>query len=51
MSELDDPDTAAWVVTALTAGIGMKESTGLPMPDADRLNGAILAAVNGLSTT
>ena len=48
MSELTDPDTAAWVVTALTAGVGMKESTGLPMPDADRLTAAILAALNGL---
>jgi AcrR family transcriptional regulator len=50
MHELADPDTAAWLVTALTAGIGMKESTGLPMPTADRLNSAIWAAVNGLSS-
>jgi AcrR family transcriptional regulator len=48
MSELADPDTAAWVVAALTAGVGMKESTGLPVPDADRLTTAILAALNGL---
>ena len=48
MSEVADPDAAAWVVAALTAGIGMKESTGLPVPDADRLTAAILAAVNGL---
>ena len=48
MSELADPDTAAWVVTALTAGVGMKESTGLPVPDAGRLTTAILAALNGL---
>lgn len=48
MSELADPDTAAWVVTALTAGVGMKESTGLPVPDAGRLTTAILAVLNGL---
>ncbi len=48
MSELADPDTAAWVVTALTAGIGMKESTGLPFPEASKLTAAILAALNGL---
>jgi len=50
MSELADPDTAAWVVTALTAGVGMKESTGLPLPDGDRLTAAILAALNGLTS-
>ena len=48
MSDLADPDTAAWVVAALTAGVGMKESTGLPMPDTDRLTASILAALNGL---
>ena len=48
MSDLADPDTAAWVVTALTAGVGMRESTGLPMPDPDRLTVAILAALDGL---
>ena len=48
MSELADPDAAAWVVTALTAGVGMKESTGLPLPDAGRLTAAIFAALNGL---
>ena len=48
MSELADPDTAAWVVTALTAGVGMKEATGLPMPEAGRLTTAISAALNGL---
>jgi AcrR family transcriptional regulator len=50
MCELADPDTAAWVVTALTAGVGMKESTGLPLPDAARLTTAILAALSGLTS-
>jgi AcrR family transcriptional regulator len=48
MSDVADPDAAAWVVTALTAGIGMKESTGLPLPDADRLTAAFVAALSGL---
>lgn len=48
-TELADPDTAAWVVTALTAGIGMKESTGLPVPNADQLTATILAAINGFT--
>jgi AcrR family transcriptional regulator len=48
METAGDPDTAAWLVSALTAGIGMKESTGLPLPDADRLGGAVLAALNGV---
>jgi len=44
-----DPDTAAWVVTALTAGVGMKESTGLPLPEESRLTTAISAALKGLT--
>jgi AcrR family transcriptional regulator len=48
MSELADPDAAAWVVTALTAGVGMKESIGLPLPEAKRLTSAIMAALDGL---
>jgi hypothetical protein len=48
MSDVADPDAAAWVVTALTAGVGMKESTGLPLPDPGRLTAAILAALDGL---
>ena len=48
MSELADPDTAAWVLAALSAGIGTKEATGLPMPDATRLSTTVLAAVDGL---
>jgi AcrR family transcriptional regulator len=49
MSEVRDPDTAAWFVGALTAGIGMKEATGLPLPDADRLGAAIFAALRGIT--
>lgn len=48
MAELRDPETAAWLVAALTGGIGMKESSRLPLPDADRLRAAILGALGGL---
>lgn len=50
MSGVANPDAAAWVVTALTAGVGMKESTGLPLPDAGRLTAAIMAALEGLTS-
>jgi AcrR family transcriptional regulator len=48
MSDLADPDTAAWVLAALNAGIGAKEATEMPLPDADRLTASVWAAVNGL---
>lgn len=48
MFEVADPDTAAWVVSALTAGVGMKESTGLPLPRAKRLTAAMMAVLHGL---
>jgi AcrR family transcriptional regulator len=48
MSDVRDPDTAAWLVGVLTAGIGSKESTGLPLPDTDRLHAALLAVVRAL---
>ena len=41
MAEARDPDTAAWLVEALSQGIGIKESSGLPLPDADRLHDTI----------
>jgi AcrR family transcriptional regulator len=48
MSDTRDPDTAAWLVAVLTAGIGSKESAGLPLPDADRLHATLLAVVRAL---
>lgn len=48
MSGARDPDTAAWLVGVLTAGIGMKESTGPPSPDAERVRAALLRVVRGL---
>lgn len=48
MPGLADPDTSAWVLAALSAGIGMKEASGVALPDADALTATIWAAVEGL---
>ena len=48
MSDLDDPDAAAWLVPVITGGIGMKEAAGLPRPDDARLRAAFLAMMQGL---
>ena len=48
LAETRDPDTAAWLVAAFAGGIGMKEASGLPLPDADRLGAVILGALQGL---
>jgi AcrR family transcriptional regulator len=37
MAALRDPEAAAWLVSVLTGGIGMKEAAGLPRPDNERL--------------
>lgn len=49
MADLDDPDTAAWVLAALSAGIGMKEASGVSLPDPEPLTATIWAAVHGLT--
>jgi AcrR family transcriptional regulator len=49
MSELPDPNTTAWIIAALTAGIGMRESAGVPLPSKKRLGALILAAIDGMS--
>lgn len=49
MADVDDPDTAAWLVGALTAGIGMRVSCGLALPDTDRLNAILQTALLGLT--
>jgi len=48
LSHVVDPDAAVWVLTALQAGIGMKESIELPTLEAKRLTTAIAAAIGGL---
>jgi AcrR family transcriptional regulator len=45
LSEATDPDTAAWLVGVLTAGVGMRESIGMPLPRDDRLRTTLLAAI------
>ena len=47
---LGDPEAAAWLIEALTAGIGMKESAGQTFPDPDRLRAALLGMIGGLPT-
>jgi AcrR family transcriptional regulator len=49
-SDADDPDTAAWLIEVLSAGVAMKESAGAPMPDTARLTTTMLAALRGLSS-
>lgn len=51
VSELDDPDTVAWVIGALEAGIAMRESSGVKRPEASRLNAVLVATLTGLLTT
>ena len=49
MSDTRDPETAAWLVAVLTNGIGTKEATGLPLPDADRLHATLVAVLHALA--
>ena len=44
-----DPETTAWLIEAIVAGVAMKEITGLPMPDPDRLRAGLAAVFEGLS--
>jgi len=37
MAELRDPDAAAWLISVVTGGIGMRDAAGLPRPDPARL--------------
>ncbi|MDA8046482.1 MAG: helix-turn-helix domain containing protein [Actinomycetota bacterium] len=48
-SESTDPDTAAWVITYLQGGIGLKEAVGLPLPQRSRLRRALAAATEALA--
>ncbi len=48
MTDARDPDAAAWLVAVLTAGIGTKESAGIPMPAADALHSTLVAIVGAL---
>jgi AcrR family transcriptional regulator len=48
MADVRDPETAAWLVGVLSTGIGSKESTGLPLPDADRMHATLVAVLRAL---
>jgi AcrR family transcriptional regulator len=43
MSAHPDPEMAAWFLATISAGIGMKEAMGLPLPDPERFRAAIRA--------
>ncbi|MCX4098363.1 TetR/AcrR family transcriptional regulator [Nocardia sp. alder85J] len=45
---VSDPDTAVWLLFALSAGIGMQEAVGSPLPDTDRLRAALRTTVDSL---
>jgi AcrR family transcriptional regulator len=48
-SELADPDTSAWFIAVITAGIGMREAAGVPRPEREALQAALVAALEGLA--
>ena len=49
MTGVADPETSAWLVAAISGGIGMRESAGMSRPDADRLHATVAAALGGLT--
>jgi AcrR family transcriptional regulator len=49
LSVTRDPETAAFLMSALMGGVGMKDSSGLPQPDPARLSEALIAAFEGLA--
>jgi hypothetical protein len=49
ISAMRDPDTAAWLMSAIIGGVGLKDSMGLPRPDPSRLSAALVAALAALA--
>jgi AcrR family transcriptional regulator len=49
MADVADPETSAWLVGALSGGIGMREAAGMPQPDPDRLHATIGAALRAFT--
>jgi AcrR family transcriptional regulator len=49
ISAMRDPDTTAWVMSTIMGGVGLKDSIGLPRPDADRLAATLIAALGALA--
>jgi AcrR family transcriptional regulator len=50
VKHLKDPDATAWLIAVLSAGVGMRESAGLPAPESERLNAVLNAALHNLPT-
>jgi AcrR family transcriptional regulator len=49
LSEIvSDPEIVAWVASALSAGIAMKQAAKLPLPDSERLRTAIVAMMRSM---
>jgi AcrR family transcriptional regulator len=48
IEDLRDPETAAWLISALSAGVAMKDAAGLLSLDVDRMRTTIVAALRGL---
>jgi AcrR family transcriptional regulator len=46
-----DPVIGAWMVSVISAGIGMKESMGLPAPEPSRIDSALMALFRGLKSS
>jgi AcrR family transcriptional regulator len=49
IAAMRDPDTTAWLMSTIMAGVGLKDSIGLPRPDSERLADALVAALSALA--
>jgi AcrR family transcriptional regulator len=49
IGEVVDPDTTAWIMSTIMAGVGVKDAIGLPQPDSERLAAALVAALTALA--
>jgi AcrR family transcriptional regulator len=45
---VSDPETVAWLISALSAGIAMKEASAMPAPDAGRLHTALFTMLQSV---
>ena len=49
ISGMRDPDTTEWLMSTIMAGVGVKDSIGLPRPDTDRLAATLIDALAALA--
>jgi AcrR family transcriptional regulator len=49
ISAMRDPDTTAWLMSTIMGVVGLKDSIGLPPPDAERLAAALVDALTALA--